>query len=330
MSTSCQPFETESVVRALYAALLQRDPDPGGLRYWSDDLASRLARQPHHLALATLVDDLLGNDEVRRKLSSRLSADPSLAAEIRQGEAMRASIRAEFLHPGRPDPGPVIGLGTHCYAASLLSRFGWRNWSGPFDWIFCTPEMVCDCIDDDFEEFLDPAHYRRVPIEERSDPDVNRVSHTLFEARYTIPDPVFNHTDADVPEGWEYLRRCTDRFRAALRHRGELRFLQVLPEPHAAPARFERTLETLRRHCHAPRLVVVAVAEPSSHTAVAPVIDTMSQQPDGCMVGFTPTSRWRATRFDDLIDDLNVARAVQHAFDGLRAPIDVGNPVASR
>ena len=219
--------------------------------------------------------------------------------------------------PGtRPKLRDVISLGSNCYPASLLSRFGARSASGPFDWVFSTPAMVRDCLDDDFAAFLDPSHYRFVPIEERADPDYNRVSHTLFEQRYAIAAPVFNHTDAHLPAGQAYLRRCVDRLRTALAETRPMRFLLIVQKRPGASDVFRQTLTALKKHCRQPLLVQVSVL-PEDSQGSEPRHATLDTDPAGRLLSFRPASAWRATRFDDLLDDLLLMRAIEEVFAAL-------------
>jgi hypothetical protein len=157
---------------------------------------------------------------------------PSLAARLRHDPAQLQAVLGELL--SRPEtaarhaPGmlrslmgelpatDIVGLGTHCFTASLLRRWGLRGWSGPFDWLFSTVPMITHCLEDDFKMFLDRAHYEPVPKELRPHgPDTNRVHHATYRRMFGV-DYVFNHHDAHLDEHHAYFVRCVDRLRAQL------------------------------------------------------------------------------------------------------------------
>ncbi len=106
-----------------------------------------------------------------------------------------------------------FSLGNHCYAANMLKRMGIRRRKSPFDWIFSTPDMVAQCLEDRFLTFLDPANHNHIPVEMRPDPHLGRCGHRIYDAM--TPAPVFNHHDpATVAEDraylWQAVRNITD------------------------------------------------------------------------------------------------------------------------
>ena len=311
-------LDARTVVAAIYHAVLHRPADPAGLAYWAGTLGDGIQTRPAVDTLAGMLSDFLGTQEARRKLTASLAAHPDGIDDIRRADAARAALRAEFLLPDRLPPHGVISLGTHCYAAALLGRFGARNWSGPFDWIFSTPAMVRDSMEDRFAAYLDPAHYRLVPVDERVDPDYERVSHVAFEARYDIPSAVFNHTDAHTARGQDYLRRCVARFEASLGGTEPLRFLQIVPDKPGAAGEFARTLDALSRRCEAPPVLVqVIVGEQGAGDGI-PTTRILAEADRGRLLEFRSTSAWSPTRFADLLDDLMLMRAIANGFAALQ------------
>ncbi len=321
-------LDAPAVLAAIYDVILRRPADPDGLRYWVGALSDGIQTRTPADALAGMLSDFLGTQEARRKLTASLAAHPDGIDDIRRADAARAALRAEFLPPARPVPHGIVSLGTHCYAASLLGRFGARDWSGPFDWIFSTPAMVRDSMRDRFDAYLDSTQYRHIPVGERADPDYERVSHTAFEARYDIPSAVFNHTDAHTAEGQDYLRRCVARFEAALDGPKPVQFLQVVPDKPGVADEFDRTLDALSERCAArPTLVQVIVGE-RAMDGVGPLTRTLRMVEQGRLLEFRPTSAWGATRFADLLDDLMLMRAVADAFAASRRDADGSESIA--
>ena len=97
----------------------------------------------------------------------------------------------------------------------MLKRAGLKAFSGPFDWIFSSFDMVRDCIESDFADFLNIDYLKPVPAERRQAPTLNFCDHILYKQRYGL-DSIFNHYDPRDPERYNYLRRCVRRFRALL------------------------------------------------------------------------------------------------------------------
>lgn len=52
----------------------------------------------------------------------------------------------------------IVSLGWYCGVAASMSRYGFREMSGPFDWMFSDFEGVLHFLETSFEDFLDPNH----------------------------------------------------------------------------------------------------------------------------------------------------------------------------
>ncbi|MBC7432363.1 MAG: hypothetical protein H7345_09885 [Rubritepida sp.] len=203
--------DLRTAITSLYRAYLHREPDASGM---ADNLA--VLRQMGGLAgvghLASVFEQ-----STERALHDHL---PACMRWITSGN-------------GQPDEfngRPVISLGSHCAPAMILKKNGLKQFSTPFDWIFSTPAMVRDCLRDQFRTLLSTRHHRPVT---RLDADgvLEAVSaHTLYNERYGIVDPVFNHRDITRPEVLAYYRRCAARFLKVLRGGGPVTFLQCVIE----------------------------------------------------------------------------------------------------
>ncbi|WP_373320663.1 DUF1796 family putative cysteine peptidase, partial [Acetobacter estunensis] len=53
----------------------------------------------------------------------------------------------------------VVSLGSFCFTAQMIQDAGLRRFSGPFDWVFSTPEIIQHCISDNFSDFLQRKNY---------------------------------------------------------------------------------------------------------------------------------------------------------------------------
>jgi hypothetical protein len=98
----------------------------------------------------------------------------------------------------------VCSLGTRCQTANILRRNNLKLCSYPFDWIFSNPENVIDCIQDDFDKFLDKSYY--INICETKCGHAHYYNHMFFHR-----NPLSNAADYD------YYVRCVDRFRILLK-----------------------------------------------------------------------------------------------------------------
>ncbi|WP_419825642.1 DUF1796 family putative cysteine peptidase [Sphingomonas sp.] len=159
-------------------------------------------------------------------MSIDLSA-PAIAALVRN----RRDQRVPFVH--------AVSLGTNCYAAWLLQGLGLRRGSHPFDWIFSTPAMVLDILDDDFRHFLDPAEHERGG-------EPGRCRHRSYQARFGV-EWVFNHHDPTRPEDARYFRRCVDRFRAVTGGPDKTLLLMINIEAPVTPELFAQLCDAVER-----------------------------------------------------------------------------------
>lgn len=137
-----------------------------------------------------------------------------------------------------------IALGTFCHVAAALRATGLRRWTGPFDWIFSTPGLVSDCLEDGFATLLDPAQLRSVPPEARTGGAARQCRHVLYEDRYGLPT-VFNHHDpAADPGDARALGRAVRRLRVAL-GTGRHNRLYMMSERAWPPSDLERLARLL-------------------------------------------------------------------------------------
>lgn len=84
-------FEADQVITALYEAMLQRRPDPGGLRHYADALSEGAS-------LTEVVSAFLASEEFRHRvmptLASRFSLDsaPPIAIQVKFTAAERRAV----------------------------------------------------------------------------------------------------------------------------------------------------------------------------------------------------------------------------------------------
>jgi hypothetical protein len=281
---AAQPLSVDNVVRAAYRSVLRREPDPSGLKTYSEQLAARPER------LEAVLSNLVRSDEAVRKNSTLLAR---LATS--SGKPGAAGTATQF-----------VSLGTHCFTSAFLKRQELKKWSGPFDWTFSSIPMLAHCIGDGFQTFLDPRFYVPIPVEKRVDgPEYNRVDHSFYRAEFGVRF-VFNHHDVHLPKDYEYLQRCVARFKASLASTAPHVYVlnqrmtaQALPELLALSAAFQAS------GCR--HRIVATLVEPTQAGLHIPQVQTLHDDALLRVHRFTPMSKWNPLHFDSIIDEFNLA-----------------------
>ena len=140
----------------------------------------------------------------------------------------------------------VISLGSNCYTAWLIAALGLRRASYPFDWIFSTPDMVIDMIEDRFVHFLDPTCHARAPEDLYSTEHGGRTQHLGYLRRFGVNN-VFNHHDVLTSDGLAYFSRCAARFHAVTSSSRKTLLLMVNTAGAIVPESFERLCHAINR-----------------------------------------------------------------------------------
>lgn len=274
-----------ALAQASARALLGRPLD----RQHADALARRIAQDPAQLE--AILREMLREPEARPNAAPALLADASLG----QGTTF-------------------VSLGTHCFTASLLQRWGLRSWSGPFDWLFASPSMLSHALGDDFETLLDRRQYRPVPPEQRlNGPDVNRVDHALYREKHGVAF-VFNHHDVHLDEGHAYLVRCVERLRAQLRADTHKTFLLFRREEATRVQDIVALQQALAARTTNFRLCVFAVT--SGPPAVLPQAELMRTDDTLSLWRYRPCSAWHPLHFESPLDEATVLRLASPATRG--------------
>jgi hypothetical protein len=92
-----------------------------------------------------------------------------------------------------------------------------RNCAYPFDWTLSSPQMIIDCLRDDFRTFLDPTQHVTV------EPGISS-NHLVYGSMVWGKnfDGIFNqhltfaHKDVTIADHYAYYQRCVERFRNLL------------------------------------------------------------------------------------------------------------------
>lgn len=98
----------------------------------------------------------------------------------------------------------VCSLGSLCHSAFLLKRNNLKVESFPFDWIFSDPDMVIQCVVNEFNIFLDKSYYTITSEIQRG--------HVLYGSNI-----FFHHNPLKNEDDYNYYLRCVDRFNILLK-----------------------------------------------------------------------------------------------------------------
>lgn len=107
-----------------------------------------------------------------------------------------------------------IGLGQNCNASWYLKAAALKGSSYPFDWIFSTPAIVLDMLEDNFEQFLS----RNQHIPHGLDAGHERYHETFFGHR----NPSSSTSDH------KFLQRCVNRWNAMMQGQKPIVFVTVV------------------------------------------------------------------------------------------------------
>jgi len=115
-----------------------------------------------------------------------------------------------------PGDARYISLGQNCSTAWYLKELGLKDASYPFDWVFSSAEIILDCIDDDFNKFLNKSLI--VPKKGNQS-----AGHRYYHAN------MFNHRNPlRSEEDYHYYMRCCDRFKNIIKSSDHIVYLVTL------------------------------------------------------------------------------------------------------
>ncbi len=119
----------------------------------------------------------------------------------------------------------AVSLGFTCFSAEYLRKFGLRLAAYPFDWIYSHPQMIIDCINNNFAQFLNKQHFSGHAHEKFC-------RHNIYDTDLPIyphyRPPTFFHHNPLVPADANYYLRCVGRFRTLLKKPGAKLFIITL------------------------------------------------------------------------------------------------------
>lgn len=95
-----------------------------------------------------------------------------------------------------------------------MKRNKYKLCSYPFDWIFSNCDIIIDCIEDNFNIFLDKSYY--INISEK------KCGHSKYQC------DMFNHHNPLInTDHYNYYVRCVDRFKKLLQKQEHKLFIMI-------------------------------------------------------------------------------------------------------
>lgn len=135
---------------------------------------------------------------------------------LKQADSVCEELRSSNNYPRDAE---LISLGQNCNSAWYIKQVNLKKASYPFDWIFSSPQIIIDCIDDQFHKFLNREHIF-------STNKSKSAGHKLYH------NSLFNHRNASKEDNFLYYRRATERFLSLLNSQKPVVFIMtVINEP---------------------------------------------------------------------------------------------------
>jgi hypothetical protein len=280
--------ENREIVRNFYQTFLDRPPEPAGALHY-EGLINRLGLAK---ALPEMLTSFLNSEEFERIQASR-------ARQV----AYTFATYGDLLIEGMP-VSHVASLGTHCLGSTILKNAGLKKYSLPFDWLFATPQMVLDCLTDDFTTFLDRRDYQST-TESRCTPSAD---HEHYRDRYG--EWVFAHRDPTQDDDYRYLVRSVERFRHLLASTDAKLFVMVSRAKYDLPAAFPYLIEALERRTVKFSLLGIHLADHTGQPGIS-AVEPIAQQGEHSLYRFTPSSNEHGIGyFPDRLDEWTILRLI--------------------
>lgn len=298
--------DTKQIVASFYREILGREPEAGGAQTY-EALIRRVGPGP---AVAGMLRAFLSSEEYLQ----RRPASPAATNPFGQ--------YGDRLINGQP-VSHIISFGTHCLSSIILKNAGLKKYSLPFDWLFSSPELVLDCLRDDFAKFLDRGHYRSVT--QRRAHGEPGADHQYYRDQYGIGD-VFAHRDPSVDGDYHYTLRTVERFRRLMRSPAAKLFVVISQPRHALSNAFPTLVAELSRLTSHFEVLAIQLMEPTGEVGVSnmSLVSTMrpSAHAEHRLYQFTPSSREEGLGyFPDKLDELILLRLIQRYRLDLEASV---------
>lgn len=110
----------------------------------------------------------------------------------------------------------ICSLGSWCLPAVYIREQHLQRCSYPFDFILSAPEMIVDCLKDDFALFLDKSKYELCKDASTNHTIYGKFSHSLLLDKTRPLNNTFRHHNMTTDKDYNSFIRKVDRFRKLL------------------------------------------------------------------------------------------------------------------
>jgi len=269
-------------INAIYRRVLGREPDEQG-KLLQKGLSVRFDEETISSVLESLLEsEEFNNGRMRSLILKMVGRENCIGSRV------------------------TYSLGERCFTSWLLKNTGNKNRSGPFDWIFSSPDMALDLIDNQFKNFLDPAYHLTTPLEQRDAPNINKSSNLYYEQHFGIKN-VYNHHDILTPDNLNYFRRGVDRFLYDLKNEASTRLIMVHTGKSIDDNYISKLIEALCRISNKFSILMVSISSSQMYDRNFSMI---SSSPKHVHVHFRATSSLGPLNFQDPVDDIVFTRGI--------------------
>jgi hypothetical protein len=108
----------------------------------------------------------------------------------------------------------TCSLGQVCHTSQLLKRNNLKVCSYPFDWIFSRCDIILDCIENNFNIFLNKSYY------------IHRSQSQCGHSKYDN-NMFWHHNPLINADHYSYFVRCVDRFKKLLQIQDHKLFIMI-------------------------------------------------------------------------------------------------------
>jgi len=149
----------------------------------------------------------------------------------------------------------LFSLGYRCTSAGILKHLNIKNESYPFDWLISRLPIIKDCIETDFQHFLNKENYEKKETQTIHYSAINQPflicnENILFNNYYQekfnnnelmIPEPLktpidtyayylaTNHRNILYETDYDYFQRCIERFKVLINNPNPKMYLHIHP-----------------------------------------------------------------------------------------------------
>lgn len=181
----------------------------------------------------------------------------------------------------------VCSLGTQCWSSQIIKNNNLKKESYPFDWVFSNPDIIIDCLQNNFKEFLNKDNYN---LDNKSNQNINKYY-------YSNGLTMFYHHNPYKNKDYEYFQRSVYRFNKLLENSNKKLFIMCLLDKKTyVEAQNERLVKN--------------VFNLSSESAIKLNNELKKYTTNFTLVCFKQTIKgycsWRLTKYDDTLDFIEI------------------------